>query len=242
MLTPTFGYGSVARTRVAALISRQISVVSHLTATPRPSHRSNNGNDAALPLSTRSRTRSARRLLRRHPRRPQTGVRDRVGCERVFQPGCRPVTPGAVGKAPPSSLACWCDSRQPATRILSREKNTLYPRGMAIIVCPSCGARNRVGPIASGFPRCPRCKSSLAWLVDADAQTFEAETSASVPVVAARQASGTRAGAYARSAARRWPSSGASKLARGDTVHRVRLRSIRRRVESGADGAECTSR
>ena len=54
---------------------------------------------------------------------------------------------------------------------------------MAIIVCPSCGARNRVGPIASGFPRCPRCKSELPWLVDADAQTFDAETSASVPVV-----------------------------------------------------------
>jgi thioredoxin 2 len=54
---------------------------------------------------------------------------------------------------------------------------------MAIIVCPSCGARNRVGPIASGFPRCPRCKSELPWLVDADTQTFEAETSASVPVV-----------------------------------------------------------
>jgi thioredoxin 2 len=54
---------------------------------------------------------------------------------------------------------------------------------MAIIVCPSCAARNRVGPIASGFPRCPRCKSELPWLVDADAETFDAETSASVPVV-----------------------------------------------------------
>ncbi|HEY2006842.1 MAG TPA: thioredoxin [Solirubrobacteraceae bacterium] len=54
---------------------------------------------------------------------------------------------------------------------------------MAIIACPSCGARNRVGPIASGFPRCPRCKSELPWVVDADAQTFEAEVNASVPVV-----------------------------------------------------------
>jgi thioredoxin len=34
-----------------------------------------------------------------------------------------------------------------------------------------------------GFPRCPRCKSELPWLVDADAETFAAETSASVPVV-----------------------------------------------------------
>jgi thioredoxin 2 len=54
---------------------------------------------------------------------------------------------------------------------------------MAIIVCPSCGARNRVQPIASGIPRCPKCKSELPWLVDADTDTFTAETSASVPVV-----------------------------------------------------------
>jgi len=55
--------------------------------------------------------------------------------------------------------------------------------GQATGVCTSCAARNRVGPIASGFPRCPRCKSELPWLVEADAETFDAETSASVPVV-----------------------------------------------------------
>ncbi len=60
---------------------------------------------------------------------------------------------------------------------------TLYADGVAIIACPNCGARNRVGPIASGFPRCPRCKTELSWLVEADAETFAAETSASVPVV-----------------------------------------------------------
>ena len=54
---------------------------------------------------------------------------------------------------------------------------------MAVIVCPNCGARNRVGPIASGFPRCPRCKSALPWLVEADAETFDAETTTSVPAV-----------------------------------------------------------
>jgi thioredoxin 2 len=54
---------------------------------------------------------------------------------------------------------------------------------MPIITCSTCGARNRVGPITRGFPRCPRCKSVLPWLVDADADTFAAETSASVPVV-----------------------------------------------------------
>lgn len=54
---------------------------------------------------------------------------------------------------------------------------------MAIIDCPTCGARNRVGPIAHGVPRCPRCKSELPWVVDADAGTFAEETTASVPVV-----------------------------------------------------------
>lgn len=54
---------------------------------------------------------------------------------------------------------------------------------MAIISCPSCGARNRVGAIASGIPRCPRCKSTLPWVVAADTDTFAGETRTSVPVV-----------------------------------------------------------
>ena len=54
---------------------------------------------------------------------------------------------------------------------------------MTVIVCPSCAARNRVGPVAQGTPRCPRCKTTLPWVVDADESTFEAETTASVPVV-----------------------------------------------------------
>jgi thioredoxin 2 len=54
---------------------------------------------------------------------------------------------------------------------------------MTIITCPTCHARNRVGPIAQGIPRCARCKSKLPWVVDADADTFAAETTASVPVV-----------------------------------------------------------
>ena len=54
---------------------------------------------------------------------------------------------------------------------------------MTIIGCPSCNARNRVSPIARGVPRCPQCKSKLPWLVDADADSFAAETTASVPVV-----------------------------------------------------------
>lgn len=54
---------------------------------------------------------------------------------------------------------------------------------MTIVTCPSCGARNRLGPIPRGIPRCARCKSSLPWVVDADTDTFTAETTASVPVV-----------------------------------------------------------
>jgi len=54
---------------------------------------------------------------------------------------------------------------------------------MSIIACPSCGARNRVGAIPRGAPRCPRCKTTLPWVVDADAETFADETASSVPVV-----------------------------------------------------------
>ena len=54
---------------------------------------------------------------------------------------------------------------------------------MTIIACPECGARNRVGPIQSGIPRCPRCKHDLPWIVDADTATFADETSSSIPVV-----------------------------------------------------------
>jgi thioredoxin 2 len=54
---------------------------------------------------------------------------------------------------------------------------------MTIISCQTCGARNRVGPIDHGVPRCPKCKSALAWVVAAGGSTFEAETSSSVPVV-----------------------------------------------------------
>lgn len=54
---------------------------------------------------------------------------------------------------------------------------------MAIIACPSCGVRNRVGPVARGTPRCSQCKTALPWLVDADQDSFAGETTASVPVL-----------------------------------------------------------
>jgi thioredoxin 2 len=54
---------------------------------------------------------------------------------------------------------------------------------VTIVRCPSCGTRNRVGPVAAGAPRCAKCKTMLPWLVDADSASFEAEAAASVPVV-----------------------------------------------------------
>jgi thioredoxin 2 len=54
---------------------------------------------------------------------------------------------------------------------------------MSIIRCSRCSTRNRVGPIASGTPRCAKCKAPLRWIVDADESTFTAETNASVLVV-----------------------------------------------------------
>jgi thioredoxin 2 len=54
---------------------------------------------------------------------------------------------------------------------------------VAILSCSSCGARNRVGPIERGSPRCSRCKTMLPWLVEADTAAFPAESTASVPVV-----------------------------------------------------------
>ena len=52
------------------------------------------------------------------------------------------------------------------------------------VACPSCGTRNRVPPAAAGAPRCPRCKHSLPWIVDADEATFaEVAERSPLPVV-----------------------------------------------------------
>ena len=54
---------------------------------------------------------------------------------------------------------------------------------MSILTCSQCGARNRVGPVETGTPRCAKCKTALPWVVNADEASFTAETTASVPVV-----------------------------------------------------------
>ena len=52
-----------------------------------------------------------------------------------------------------------------------------------VIRCPYCRKLNRVRPIAHGAPSCASCKRPLPWVVEAGADTFQAETTASVPVV-----------------------------------------------------------
>jgi thioredoxin 2 len=59
----------------------------------------------------------------------------------------------------------------------------MIPAMGTIIRCPSCQARNRVGAVASGHPRCATCKAPLPWVVDADTASFGEETRASVPVL-----------------------------------------------------------
>jgi thioredoxin 2 len=51
-----------------------------------------------------------------------------------------------------------------------------------IVTCPNCGTKNRIRPQAEGVPRCANCHEALPWIVDADAQSFETEIVASVPV------------------------------------------------------------
>jgi thioredoxin 2 len=52
-----------------------------------------------------------------------------------------------------------------------------------IVACPHCGKKNRLRPSAAGVPRCGNCHNPLPWLVDADSGSFDAEITASVPVV-----------------------------------------------------------
>ncbi len=52
-----------------------------------------------------------------------------------------------------------------------------------IVVCPSCGTKNRVRPTPTGVPRCSVCQTLLPWIVDASADTFDQEITASIPVL-----------------------------------------------------------
>jgi thioredoxin 2 len=54
--------------------------------------------------------------------------------------------------------------------------------GAPVVTCPNCGTKNRIGSQPEGVPRCANCHTALPWIVDADAQSFETEIVASVPV------------------------------------------------------------
>jgi thioredoxin 2 len=53
----------------------------------------------------------------------------------------------------------------------------------ATIRCTNCGKLNRVPAVAEGVPRCGVCQTPLPWIVDTDAETFDAVVRASVPVL-----------------------------------------------------------
>ncbi len=53
----------------------------------------------------------------------------------------------------------------------------------AIVVCPSCGAKNRVPAVSSGTPRCAKCRVALPWVVAASDDDFDAVVAARVPVL-----------------------------------------------------------
>jgi thioredoxin 2 len=53
-----------------------------------------------------------------------------------------------------------------------------------VVVCGTCGTKNRVPAAAKGTPRCAKCKTPLPWIVDADDDTFaEVVEAASIPVL-----------------------------------------------------------
>ncbi|WP_019586153.1 thioredoxin [Deinococcus apachensis] len=53
-----------------------------------------------------------------------------------------------------------------------------------VAVCVNCGAKNRLGaPPAGQVPVCGRCGHALPWLLSASDATFNAEVTASVPVL-----------------------------------------------------------
>jgi thioredoxin 2 len=53
-----------------------------------------------------------------------------------------------------------------------------------VIVCPSCGKKNRVPASASGRPRCAQCHEDLPWIAEAGDRDFAAIVEqAPLPVV-----------------------------------------------------------
>ncbi|MFZ2174085.1 MAG: thioredoxin [Rhodococcus sp. (in: high G+C Gram-positive bacteria)] len=55
---------------------------------------------------------------------------------------------------------------------------------MTTVRCPGCSTTNRVPDVATGRPRCARCKKFLPWIVDASDSDFaERAEQATIPVL-----------------------------------------------------------
>ncbi len=52
-----------------------------------------------------------------------------------------------------------------------------------VVLCRSCGVRNRVPSAARGTPRCASCHTDLPWLVDATDTDFDTITDSRLPVL-----------------------------------------------------------
>ena len=53
-----------------------------------------------------------------------------------------------------------------------------------VIVCPTCGTKNRVPAAAGGAPRCGKCHNPLPWMVDTSDADFSAVADdATIPVL-----------------------------------------------------------
>ncbi len=53
----------------------------------------------------------------------------------------------------------------------------------SILVCVSCGKRNKIRPSERGTPHCGNCGQPLPWLVEATDATFDVEARAAVAVL-----------------------------------------------------------
>ncbi len=56
-------------------------------------------------------------------------------------------------------------------------------RPISVLVCPSCGKKNRIAPAERGSPHCGACGTVLPWLVNATDQTFDAEARSTAVVL-----------------------------------------------------------
>jgi thioredoxin 2 len=52
-----------------------------------------------------------------------------------------------------------------------------------IVTCPTCTTKNRVRAQARGTPRCSVCHGGLPWIVETDADGFDEEIAAALPVL-----------------------------------------------------------